>query len=66
MKSCNENIKKALAASASLMDLADKGDMDREDNGCGVLYGVVRDAAYKIREQAEKEKKNHIQLNKWL
>ena len=66
MKSCNENIKKALAMSASLLELADQGDMDREDDGCGVLYGVVRDAAYKIREQAEKEKKNHIQQNKWL
>jgi hypothetical protein len=39
--------------------LADEGDANREDNGCGVLYGLVRDCAYKIRRLAEAEKEVH-------
>jgi len=30
----------------SMIDLADEGDADREDTGCGILYGVLRDSAY--------------------
>jgi hypothetical protein len=65
MKPCNDNILKALELSRELMVLADKGDMQREDSGCGVLYGVVRDAAYKIKERAEKEKQNHKLNHVW-
>jgi hypothetical protein len=32
-----------------MIRLADQGDADREDTGCGVLYGVLRDAAFKIQ-----------------
>jgi hypothetical protein len=28
-----------------MLRLADKGDAFREDVGCGVLYGVLRDSA---------------------
>ncbi len=66
MKPCNDNILKALELSRELMVLADKGDMQREDSGCGVLYGVVRDAAYKIKERAQKEKQNHKLNHAWI
>jgi len=48
-----------------MMIIADEGDNDREDDGCGVLYGVVRDSAYKIRTLAEEEKARHINKGKW-
>jgi hypothetical protein len=48
-----------------MIALADQGDADREDNGCGILYGVLRDSAYKLRQLAEDEKRNHIQKGWW-
>ena len=48
-----------------MIELADQGDVDREDVGCGVLYGVLRDAAYKIKKLAEEEKRNHEEKGWW-
>jgi hypothetical protein len=45
--------------------LADQGDTDREDNGCGILFGILRDSAYKLQKLAEKEKQNHIRKGWW-
>jgi hypothetical protein len=49
-----------------MIDLADMGDADREDTGCGVLYGILRDSAYKLRKLAEEEKKAHILKGLWM
>ena len=65
MKPCDENIKKTLKLAAEMLDLADKGDIVREDAGCGVLYGVLRDSGYKIRKLAETEKEVHIKKGWW-
>ncbi len=65
LKKCNQNIKKVLELCRQMMIIADEGDNDREDDGCGVLYGVVRDSAYKIRTLAEEEKARHINKGKW-
>ena len=48
-----------------MIKLADKGDIDREDNGCGILYGILRDSAYKPKQLAETEKENHIKKGWW-
>ena len=48
-----------------MINLADLGDADREDNGCGILYGVLRDSAFKLRKLAEAEKQNHIRKGWW-
>jgi len=56
---CNEHIVEVLEMARQLLILADMGDLDSEDDGCGVLYGVVRDCAYKIRAQAERERNAH-------
>jgi hypothetical protein len=48
-----------------MIRVADKGDIDREDTGCGILYGVLRDAAYKLKKLAEQERENHIQKGWW-
>jgi len=58
-RACNEHIDEALEMARRLLVLSDVGDLDREDDGCGVLYGVVRDCAYKIRAQAEREREAH-------
>jgi hypothetical protein len=65
MKPCDESIKKTLKLVEDMLGLADEGDAVREDTGCGVLYGVVRDSAYKIKKLAEAERDVHIQKGWW-
>jgi len=62
---CNEAINRALELVRELMILADEGDISREDVGCGVLFGTVRDCAYKIRNLAESEIAEHKKRGKW-
>jgi len=65
MKPCDETIKKILKLVRDMLDLADEGDAVREDTGCGVLYGVLRDSAFKIKQLAEAEKESHIKKGWW-
>lgn len=65
MKPCDEYIKKTLALGKTMLELADEGDAVREDTGCGVLYSVLRDSAYKIRQLAEAERDAHIKKGWW-
>jgi hypothetical protein len=65
MKACDESIKETLDLVDNMLDLADRGDAVREDNGCGVLYGVLRDSAFKIKQLAENEKEAHIKKGWW-
>jgi hypothetical protein len=48
-----------------MIQLADQGDAEREDTGCGVLYGVLRDSAYKLLQMAENEKGRHQAKGWW-
>jgi hypothetical protein len=48
-----------------MIRLADRGDAQREDTGCGILYGVLRDAAYKLKKLAEAEKQSHMRKGWW-
>ena len=48
-----------------MINLADLGDADREDRGCGILFGVLRDSAFKLKKLAEEEKLNHIRKGWW-
>ena len=64
-KCCNENLSKALELADSLLVLADAGDRLREDVGCGVLFGSIRDSAYKIRALAETEIAEHKSRGSW-
>ncbi len=66
MRACDEHIIRTLELTEEMIDLADRGDADREDTGCGVLYGILRDSAYKLRQLAEKEKVAHIQKGLWM
>ena len=49
----------------SLIILADEGERDSNDDGCRLLYGVIRDSAYKIKYEAEREREAHQANKKW-
>lgn len=62
---CNEHIRESLEIARKLIILADDGERDSNDDGCRLLYGVIRDCAYKIRNEAERERKIHQNKDKW-
>lgn len=65
MRPCDRNIQSTLDLVEDMMKIADKGDIEREDTGCGILYGVLRDSAYKVKKLAEEEKEKHKQKGWW-
>jgi len=65
MRPCDRIIKETLDMVEDMLNLADRGDDAREDNGCGVLYGVIRDTAFRIKHLAEEEKEAHIKKGWW-
>lgn len=65
LKTYNQNILKVLRLSRKMMVLADEGDVNRQDKSCGVLYGSLRDTAYKLRRLAEKEIEIHKETGLW-
>ena len=65
MRPCDESLKKTFKLAKNMLDLADEGDRVREDAGCGVLYGVLRDSAFKIKLLAEAEKDAHVKKGWW-
>ena len=65
VRPCDINIKKTLQLTNKMIELAETGDAQREDTGCGILYGVLLDSAYKLKRLAEKEKENHIKKGWW-
>jgi len=54
-----------LALADRMIRLSEKGDVEREDTGCGILYGILRDSAYKIRNLAQVEKDAHKKKGWW-
>ncbi len=65
MKEPNAILRKTLKLTEMMAELADQGDAARKDVGCGVVFGLLRDAAYKIRKAAEQEKEDHIRKGLW-
>jgi hypothetical protein len=65
MRSCNKGIEDTLRLADRMIEVADQGDEAREDTGCGVLFGVLRDHAFKIRKLAQAEKEAHIRKGWW-
>ena len=60
MKPCDKNLKSALQLTDKMIELANKGNAEREDTGCGTLYGVLLDSAYKLKKLAEHERQSHL------
>jgi hypothetical protein len=65
MKPCDKSIEKALQLAGKMLELADEGDALREDSNCGILFGVIRDSGFKIRQLAELERDAHIKKGWW-
>jgi len=57
--SIDENLKDLIELCGQMLKLADRGDAERTDAGCGVIYGTLRDAAYKVRRMAQNELHKH-------
>ena len=62
---CNYHIREAFELARELIILADDGEADSKDDGCVLLYGIIRDCAYKIRAQAEREREMHKARGLW-
>jgi hypothetical protein len=60
----DRNLKKVITICYEMLELSDHGDKFRHDDRCGVVYGTLRDAAYKIRQIAEQELTRHGERNK--
>jgi hypothetical protein len=56
----NENIDRTIELSRQLIFCADLGDMEREDDRGGVFFGLVRDSAYKLINEAERERTRYM------
>ena len=65
MKKCDLNIIQTLLIVEEMLKLAEQGDDEREDTGCGIMYGMLRDSAYKIGQLAEKEKQALLNKGWW-
>ena len=65
MRTCDKHLKQTLLLVDQMIQLADQGDADREDTSCGILYGILRDSAYKLKRLAEEEKKRHQAKGWW-
>lgn len=61
----NHCLGRAVKMARELLILADQGDAGRDDVGCGVLWGTVRDCAYRIKALAEAEIDHHNKVNTW-
>jgi hypothetical protein len=59
VESIDKNLKDIIALCGQMLNLADRGDEERTDAGCGVIYGTLRDAAYKVRQMAQNELQKH-------
>jgi hypothetical protein len=64
-KSFNDNLLKTVRLTREMLALADEGDRDRDDDSCGILYGILRDTAYRLRALAERECNKHRDAGKW-
>jgi len=65
VRRCDHNLKEVILLAERMIKLADQGDDDREDTGCGILFGMLRDSGYKIKQLAEDEKIKHIAKGWW-
>lgn len=65
MQPFNENLNRLVRITREMLALADEGDRDRNDDSCGILYGILRDNGYRLRKLAEEECQKHKQAGKW-
>ncbi len=57
-------LQKTLNLVERMLRLADQGDAAMNDSGCGVVYGMLRDSAYKLKQLAEAERQAHLRKSR--
>jgi len=62
---CNQNIRDLKELINQMIALSEKGDAEREDTNCGVMYGILRDAAFRLLKLAEDEERAHKTKGLW-
>jgi hypothetical protein len=61
----NDNLLRALHLTREMLGLADDGERDHGDSSCAILFGTLRDMAYKLRRLAEAECEQHRRAGRW-
>ena len=64
-KKCDINIAQTIKLAQKMISLAQTGYEQREDPGCGVLYGILLDSGYRLLNLSQKERQAHIQKGWW-
>lgn len=64
-KECDLNIARTIELARQMIKLAQAGYEQREDDNCGILYGILLDSGYKLLNLAQKEKKAHVKKGWW-
>ena len=64
-KAYNENLRRVGRLTQEMLALADEGDEQRDDPSCGILYGILRDMAYRLRQLVDQECERHTRGGKW-
>ncbi len=64
-KPFNENLRQVRRLTNDMLALSDEGDRSRNDPSCGILYGILRDMAYQLRNLVDEECEKHEQAGKW-
>ena len=59
------DVRQVLKLTNKMIALSDRMDLKSQDREIHMLAGTVRDAAYGIREKAQKEKERQIRMGKW-
>lgn len=59
----DENLLRLLRLTREMLALANQGDGQRQDPSCGVIYGLLRDSAYKLGSLARQESERHAQVD---
>jgi hypothetical protein len=61
----DEYVRRAIRIAGEMKSLADDGETQARDSSCAVLFGVIRDCAYKIQGRAEREAEMHRLTGMW-
>ena len=59
LRADDENLRRVMRLTRVMLSLADDGERDHRDPACAILYGTLRDMAYKLRRAAEEEFARH-------
>jgi hypothetical protein len=58
-QTADDYLRQVVELSEEMIALASAGDACRTDAGCGIVFGSLRDQAYKVRNLAQSELQRH-------